>query len=48
MPTGSYVGSVAGKMIKNVSLELGGKSAAIVFDDADLPRAVEWCACLRC
>ena len=29
--------------LKRVTLELGGKSPAIVFDDADLGRAVELC-----
>jgi betaine-aldehyde dehydrogenase len=28
--------------IKNISLELGGKSPLVVFDDADLEQAVEW------
>ncbi|KAI9032380.1 aldehyde dehydrogenase domain-containing protein [Hyaloraphidium curvatum] len=28
--------------LKKVSLELGGKSPAIVFEDADLPAAVKW------
>lgn len=30
--------------LKNVSLELGGKSPNIVFDDADLDAAVAWTA----
>jgi len=30
--------------LKNVSLELGGKSPAIVFDDADIEQAVKWVA----
>ncbi|KXS14841.1 putative aldehyde dehydrogenase AldA [Gonapodya prolifera JEL478] len=29
--------------LKKVSLELGGKSPAIVFDDADIDQAVNWC-----
>ncbi|KAH6620282.1 Aldehyde/histidinol dehydrogenase [Boeremia exigua] len=29
--------------LKRVSLELGGKSAAIIFPDADLDKAVRWC-----
>ena len=32
----------AAQDIKNVSLELGGKSAFIVFDDSDIEAAVEW------
>jgi betaine-aldehyde dehydrogenase len=34
--------SAAARDIKNISLELGGKSAFIVFDDADVEAAVEW------
>ena len=30
--------------LKRVTLELGGKSPALVFDDADLEQAVKWCA----
>ncbi|KAH9920552.1 aldehyde dehydrogenase [Epithele typhae] len=30
--------------LKNVTLELGGKSPTIVFDDADLDQAVKWAA----
>ena len=33
--------------LKDVTLELGGKSPTIVFDDADLEQAVKWvCAAL--
>ncbi|OAG42246.1 hypothetical protein AYO21_03414 [Fonsecaea monophora] len=49
----SFTGSVAtGKRIaeaaartnlKRVTLELGGKSPSIVFPDANLPNAVQWC-----
>ena len=35
---GREIGSVCGQQIKRCSLELGGKSAAIVLDDADLAR----------
>ena len=28
--------------LKRLSLELGGKSPTIVFDDADLEQAVKW------
>ena len=37
---GRVIGEVAGRMLKRVALELGGKSAAIVLDDADLAAAV--------
>lgn len=30
--------------LKKVTLELGGKSANIVFNDADLEEAVKWTA----
>ena len=30
--------------LKDVTLELGGKSPNIIFDDADLGQAVEWAA----
>ncbi|KAH8587095.1 aldehyde dehydrogenase domain-containing protein [Bisporella sp. PMI_857] len=49
----SFTGSIAtGKIVqtlaaqsnlKRVTLELGGKSPAAVFDDADLENAVKWC-----
>ncbi len=38
---GSRVAELAAKTIKRVALELGGKSASIVLDDADLARAVK-------
>jgi len=38
--TGEYIYSLAARGIKPVTLELGGKSANIVFDDADLDQAV--------
>jgi benzaldehyde dehydrogenase (NAD) len=37
---GRAVGELAGKHLKRVHLELGGNSALIVLDDADLDRAV--------
>jgi betaine-aldehyde dehydrogenase len=37
---GRAIGQAASATIKRVALELGGKSAAIVLDDADLPTAV--------
>jgi aldehyde dehydrogenase (NAD+) len=39
--TGSMIGATCGKMHKRLSLEMGGKNAMIVMDDADLDLAVE-------
>jgi (Z)-2-((N-methylformamido)methylene)-5-hydroxybutyrolactone dehydrogenase len=39
--TGEHVYQLAAKGIKRITLELGGKSANIVFDDADLDEAVK-------
>ncbi|HTC36292.1 MAG TPA: aldehyde dehydrogenase, partial [Bryobacteraceae bacterium] len=39
--TGEHVYGLAARGIKPVTLELGGKSANIVFDDADLDQAVK-------
>jgi aldehyde dehydrogenase (NAD+) len=38
--TGRRIASLCGEQLKRVSLELGGKSAAIVLDDADIERTV--------
>ena len=38
---GRKIASVCGEQLKRVSLELGGKSAAIVLDDADLAATME-------
>ncbi len=38
---GKRVAEMASQMVKRVSLELGGKSASIILDDADLPAAVK-------
>lgn len=40
-PTGTWIMKAAADSMKRVSLELGGKSPNIVFDDADLELAVE-------
>ncbi|MES2017749.1 MAG: aldehyde dehydrogenase family protein [Pseudomonadota bacterium] len=40
--TGTLVMQAAARDIRNVSLELGGKSPFIVFADCDLDKAVEW------
>jgi len=39
--TGRLVGEVCGRMHKRLSLEMGGKNAMLVFDDADLDLALE-------
>lgn len=39
--TGSIVGATCGRMHKRLSLEMGGKNAQIVMDDADLDLALE-------
>ncbi|MFB4295905.1 aldehyde dehydrogenase [Actinomadura sp. NTSP31] len=38
---GRKIGAVCGEQLKRVTLELGGKSAAIVLDDADLASTIE-------
>ncbi|MGN6464501.1 MAG: betaine-aldehyde dehydrogenase [Rhizobiaceae bacterium] len=40
VPTGRKVSALAGSKLKHVTMELGGKSPLIVFDDADLENAV--------
>lgn len=42
VPTGSQIMSAAARDIKNISLELGGKSPFIIFADSDIDAAVEW------
>ncbi|MFN8572257.1 MAG: aldehyde dehydrogenase family protein [Gemmatimonadaceae bacterium] len=39
--TGRLVGEICGRMHKRLSLEMGGKNAQIVLDDADLELALE-------
>jgi alpha-ketoglutaric semialdehyde dehydrogenase len=39
--TGRIVGEICGRMHKRLSLEMGGKNAMLVFDDADLDLALE-------
>jgi acyl-CoA reductase-like NAD-dependent aldehyde dehydrogenase len=41
---GSIIASTAGKNLKPVLMELGGKASAIVLDDADLKKAAHHCA----
>jgi len=40
VPTGRRIAGVAGSKLKHVTMELGGKSPLIVFDDADIENAV--------
>lgn len=42
VPTGSKIMAMAAQDIKNVSLELGGKSPLVIFEDTDIEKAVEW------
>ncbi|HWF83053.1 MAG TPA: aldehyde dehydrogenase [Streptosporangiaceae bacterium] len=39
---GRRIGSICGQQLKRCSLELGGKSAAIICDDADLAATMGW------
>jgi aldehyde dehydrogenase (NAD+) len=39
--TGRIVGEICGRMHKRLSLEMGGKNAMMVFDDADLDLALD-------
>ncbi|MFN0011903.1 MAG: aldehyde dehydrogenase [Phycisphaerales bacterium] len=41
---GKWIGTTAGGMLKRVSLELGGKNPFVIFDDADLPAAIDTAA----
>lgn len=38
---GRWIGETSGRMLKRVSLELGGKNPNVVFADADVERALE-------
>ncbi|MBO3278105.1 aldehyde dehydrogenase family protein [Pseudomonas schmalbachii] len=42
VPTGSRIMQAAARDIKNISLELGGKSPFVIFADSDIAAAVEW------
>ncbi|XP_021825954.1 betaine aldehyde dehydrogenase 1, chloroplastic [Prunus avium] len=42
--TGSKIMTAAAQLVKPVSLELGGKSPIVVFDDVDIDKAAEWTA----
>ncbi len=39
--TGSHISELAGKLLKRVSCELGGKNAVVVMDDAQLDLAID-------
>ena len=41
--TGRRVAAAMAKQVKPLTLELGGKSSLIVFDDCNVANAVEWC-----
>ena len=40
--TGAQIMKMASATLKNITLETGGKSPLLVFDDADLEQAVKW------
>ncbi len=46
--TGKRILSVTADQVKRVHLELGGKSASILLDDADLPMAVTFLSSMAC
>src|SRR6059036_2065661 len=39
--TGSHISELAGRLLKRISCELGGKNAIVVMDDADVDLSVE-------
>jgi len=41
--TGKKIGEAAARNLKRLTLELGGKNPVIVFDDANMDLAVDWC-----
>jgi len=42
VPVGSQLMALAARDIKRISLELGGKSPFLIFDDSNIEKAVEW------
>lgn len=47
VPVGKHLASLAGAHMKRVTMELGGHSPVLVFDDADVPRAAKMLAMLK-
>jgi len=47
VPVGKQLAALAGSLMKRCTMELGGHSPAIVFDDADVDRAAEMLAGLK-
>lgn len=47
IPVGKQLASLAGAHMKRVTMELGGHSPVLVFDDADIPRAAALLARLK-
>lgn len=43
-PTGKHIIKSSSSTVKNIALELGGKSPNIIFDDVDLENAIKWAA----
>lgn len=41
-PTGKQIMRMASDTMKNITLETGGKSPLVIFDDAQIPNAVKW------
>lgn len=44
VPVGKHLAALAGAHMKRVTMELGGHSPVLVFDDADVPRAAKMLA----
>ena len=42
LPTAQKIMTAAALGPRGLSLELGGKSPLVVFEDADVPAAVDW------
>ncbi len=47
VPVGKHLAALAGAHMKRVTMELGGHSPVLVFDDADVPRAAKMLALLK-
>ncbi|MBC7781628.1 MAG: NAD-dependent succinate-semialdehyde dehydrogenase [Proteobacteria bacterium] len=47
VPVGKQLAALAGSLMKRCTMELGGHSPAIVFDDADIDRAAELLANMK-